>query len=106
MSNSRDENTRTKDFRYIYANGLALQFSGSDVMLVFGNKEDQGNPNQKFLEEIGVMMTHVTAKALSQTLVQVIEHYEKTTGVIIPIEQARKDRVEAMLASLPPAVKS
>jgi len=93
----RSKNARSKDFRYIYANGLAVQFGNNDVALIFGVKEDQATNDEHILEEVAVMMTPLTAKNLAISLTKIIEHFEMTSGVVIPIEQAKIDSIDNAL---------
>jgi hypothetical protein len=54
--------------------GLLAQFGGNDVTLVFGIKEDQVSQDGKLREEIGVIMTPVTAKMMALTLTRTNRH--------------------------------
>ena len=92
--NPRSKNTRSKDFRYIYTNGLGAQIGGNEVILIFGIKEDQTIQDNKLQEEVGVIMTHATAKTLAVTLNKVIENYEKATGNNILVDPAAINQVE------------
>ncbi len=109
------EKIRATEFRYVYANGLKLQFSGSEVILTFGIKEDPTAPDESLREEVAIAMVPSTAKILSRTLARTFEHFEAATGVTIPIDAAREAQLEKILqdsdaaskasatASLPPS---
>jgi hypothetical protein len=92
-------NTRSKDFRYIYTNGLQLQIGTGDVTILFGIKEDQSDPEDKILEEVGVVMTLLSAKLLAYTLSKLLEQVEKTSGSPIPLDPAKIVALETFLSA-------
>jgi Protein of unknown function (DUF3467) len=92
-------NKRSPDFRYLYTNGVKIQFSPHDVMLYFGVKEDPSSADDALLEQIAVAMNPSTAKILAQTLTRTIEHFESATNTEIPVDKARLERLEEILAS-------
>lgn len=99
MDDARKENKRSNDFRYVYANGLATAFTGSEAMIVFGIKENPGDSSQVMREEVAVMMSLLTAKTLALTLTRILEDLEKKTGQNVTIDQAVRDRLEKILAN-------
>jgi hypothetical protein len=97
VDNPRLRNTRSKDFRYVYANGLGAQYGGNEFILIFGIKEDTSPTDGKIMEEVGVVMTANTVKNLAISLTKMIEHLELTTGTKIPVEQDKLDIIEKTL---------
>ncbi len=95
--NPRSKNTRSKDFRYVYANGIGMQFGDNDVTLVFGVKEDPTDIEEKMMEEVAIFLTPSTAKALSMSLAAIIEQAEKSGGKI-PIDQSKMDNLLKVIA--------
>jgi len=86
--NPRLNNARSKDFRYVYTNGITAQFGGHDFTLVFGIKEWQTSNDGKLFEEVGVVMTPTTAKMLAITLTKAVENFEKSSGNVILVDKA------------------
>lgn len=99
MKSPVSKNSRSKDFRYIFANGIGVRFNDNDVTLIFGVKEGDSD-EEAVLEEVGVILTPKTAKLLAETLSQVIQNFEQTTGVTLPTNEAfLKSLEESFLAS-------
>lgn len=92
-------NNRSPDFRYVYANGVKMQFTPNDVMLFFGIKEDPSATEDVLLEQIAIAMNPATAKILAHTLTRTIEHFETTTNIQIPVDKAKLEGLENILAS-------
>ena len=91
------KNERSKDFRYVYANGMKMQFGPIDVILTFGIKEDLASSEEAIFEEVGIVLTPVTAKLLAMSLTRTIEHVEKTSNIEIPIDPAKSAYVDNIL---------
>lgn len=100
------ENTRAKDFRYIYSNGIKLQFSQNEVMLFFGIKEDPTSQEDSLFEQVSVVMSPASAKLLAVTLTRTIEHFESSTHVQIPVDQAKLEYLERILEAVGSPVKA
>ena len=96
--------TRSHDFRFIFANVLGFQFSDNDLRLLFG--VDEGGGIENALEQIGVAMTHRTAKILGQTLTEIIADYESKTGTVIPIEAEQMQGIREILDGATPSSAS
>jgi hypothetical protein len=97
---------RTKDFRYIYSNGQKISFSGNEVILVFGIKEDPSTADDNILEEVGVAMTLATAKLLAVTLTRTVEHFESTNKTVILVDQTRIENLEKILRAAEDRLKA
>ena len=97
---------RSPDFRFIFANVLGFQFSDNDLRLLFAI--DEGEGVETALEQVGVVMTHKTAKLLGRTLIEIITNYEAKTGSIIPLDPDKLKGIQDMLegANLPSASDS
>lgn len=104
--NPRAKNTRSSEFRYVYANGMGVQFGGSDVTLVFGIKENPASPDDKIMEEVAVIMTHVTAKHFALSLAKMITHVEQANGKVIPVENENLDKLERFLNEITKSTKA
>lgn len=89
-------NQKSKDFRFVYANGLAIQF-GNEVMMLFGIREDQSVSGEDMLEEVGIVMTPMTAKALAISLSKTIDHFERSNNVQIPVDASKMGSIDEML---------
>lgn len=75
---------RSSDFRFIFTNVLGVQFSDNDLRLLFAI--DEGDGVDSAFEQMGVAMTHKTAKLLGHMLVEIIASYEARTGVAVPLD--------------------
>jgi hypothetical protein len=87
--NPRLKNSRSKDFKYIYSNGIGAQIGGGEATLIFGIKEDPSVQDDVLLEEIAVIMTIPTLKILSVTLSQIIENIERASNTKIPYDEQK-----------------
>ena len=91
------ENTRSKDFRYVYAGGFSMFFNGQDAIIKFGVKVD-GNLDILH-EEVGVIMTPTTMKLLGKLLVRMSEMVETATGQEIPVDPTKLAAIEHSIQS-------
>lgn len=94
-----NKSPRSKDFRYIYANGIGLQFNGAELMLMFGVKEDFSNKDNIMLEEVGVIMAASSAKLLGLMIAGAVEASEKASGQAIPVDETKLRSLQDMLAA-------
>jgi hypothetical protein len=78
-------NTKAKDFRIIFSNSFSFQFSGHDLILKFGIACDPANPEKGMEEQVGVALTPVGMKALGVSLMQIVQHQEKSSNAPIPV---------------------
>ncbi len=97
MENLGSANTRSNDFRYLYANGIATAFNGIEAIIAFGIKENLGDTSSKIREEVAIVMHPITLKNLAMTLSRVIEDFEQRTGQTIPVDESAKAAVEKAL---------
>lgn len=109
----REKNQKSKDFRYIYANGIVTQFGGNDVTLIFGIKENQSALDNSMNEEVGVIMTPTTAKMLAISLTKLIEGFEKQSKSMIPVNPELSEALDQAVkqahqkaSALPPEKKT
>lgn len=77
---------RATDFRWVFADTIGFTFSENDGRLIFGMAEEPRNA-ETACEQVGVVMTPRTLKALGTIVSATLDHYEKTTGSIIPIDE-------------------
>jgi hypothetical protein len=99
MENPRNNNSRSSEFRYIYANGIAASFTGNEAVLVFGLKENPADPPSGMREEVGVIMVPLVMKTLAVTLTKIVEDFESKAGQVLPVEPA-------VLSALDKAIKA
>jgi hypothetical protein len=86
---------RSADFRFVFTNTLGFQFSDNDARIIFSI--DEGNGVDGALDQVGVAMTHKTLKLLGAIVHEMLEHYETSSGVKIPVDQ---DKIEGFRAVL------
>lgn len=86
---------RSPDFRYLFANTLGFTWSDNDCKLLFGI--DEGNGIENALEQVGIILTHRTAKLLAGHLSTIIEGYEKHAGIEIPYDVEKGDGLKKTL---------
>lgn len=91
---------RAPDFRYIFANTLGFAWSDNDCKLIFGIEEGEGPENA--LEQVGIVLTHKTAKLLANHMLTIISGYEAHTGQEIPYDTEKADALGKVLAELNP----
>jgi hypothetical protein len=91
------ESTRANDFRYVYSNAAKIQFTVNDVTIIHGIKEDQSSNDDHIYEQVGIISNHIAAKHLAHTLTRVIQHYEWSNSVVIPLDQTKLDALENIL---------
>ena len=80
---------RSPNFRYIYANGVALNFNGNECILKFGMKDDPNTPDESMYEEVAIVLSPATAKLIGTLLVKVIAAAEVLSGNAIVIDQTK-----------------
>ncbi len=98
------ENTRSKDFRYVYAGGFSMLFNGQDAIIRFGVKVD--GSLDILHEEVGVIMSPSTMKLLGKLLVRMAEMVETATGQEIPVDPSKLAAIEQSIQSAEQAQRS
>jgi Protein of unknown function (DUF3467) len=98
MPNQRAANTRSQDFRYVFANTFGITFGPQEVQVVFGIQSEPGTDSVTMEEQVGIIYTHVAAKLLAESLLHMIDNFEKATGSIVPLDQSKIDALDEMLA--------
>ena len=86
---------RAPDFKFIYTNALGLQFSDNDLRLLFAIVEGDGA--ESAYEQMGVSMTHRTAKLMGHMLTEIIASYEAKAGITIPLDAEKVTSVRAVI---------
>ncbi len=97
---------RSKDFRYIYANSVKLQFNGSELMLGIGVKENQAESDNDFYEEVTIILSAASAKLWGQMISRVISSSEKATGVQIDIDDTKLENLNEILEKAEESMKN
>lgn len=77
--------TRSPDFRFIFTNAVGLGISDNEFRFMFAFAEDLTSPADN-TEQIGVIMSHKTAKFVMNVMKQAIESYEEASGQVIPFD--------------------
>lgn len=94
-----NNNPKAKDFRFIYANGMGVQFNGLEFMLAVGVKEDQSVENTTFLEEATIILSPSTAKLLGVIINKIIVSNEKITGIPIQVDETKINALDQAIAA-------
>jgi hypothetical protein len=92
--------TRANDFRYVFSSAARIQFTANDVTIIHGIKEDQSSTEDAFYEQVGIISAHGSAKLLAHTLTRIIQHYEWSNAVVIPLDQTKVESLENVLKAL------
>ncbi len=87
---------RTPDFRYIFANTIGFAFTDNESRIIFAISEDM-EKTESATEQVGVILTHKTLKLLGMLINETIEHYERTTGTVIPLDADKAASIRATL---------
>jgi hypothetical protein len=90
---------QSKDFRIVYSNTIGLQFNGSELIVKFSIMNDLSNPAAGHVEQVGVAMTVVNMKALTQALDAMIKHHENITGAPIVINPQVQQTIDKAIAA-------
>lgn len=99
MQNPRTNNTRSKDFRYVYANAFGLGFGNNEVQLIGGIQTNPGTPDPAMEEQVALIFTHTSAKQIAQMLNMLIADLEEANGQTIPIDQEKIKILEGLIAA-------
>lgn len=91
-------NSRSQDFRFVFANSIGFAFTDNESRVLFGINEDAAS-DDSILEQVGVVMTHKTLKLLGTLINEMIGHYERTTGNEIPIDQGKLEEIRRVIES-------
>jgi hypothetical protein len=91
------QNTHAIDFRFVYCNAFAMQFSGADLCVRFGVAHDAADHNKGMQEQVAVFMTPPAMKTLYISLKSIIEHVEKISGVEIQVSPATAEILKKMI---------
>ncbi|HTR11793.1 MAG TPA: hypothetical protein VMI72_00715, partial [Roseiarcus sp.] len=94
-------NTRSREFRFVFSDTTAIQFMGNQAILTFGVVRNPANPDDGAEEQIAVAMTSVGLKSLSYSLNRIIDNFEKTTGSVIPLPDSLIQTIDQAIESAP-----
>ena len=95
-NNPRLKNTQSKDFRYVYANGIAVQSGPGETVLIFGIKEDMASQTESILEEVAVILSLQTVKVLAMTLTTIVDAIE-SSGQIIQYDEEKFRKIQEVI---------
>jgi hypothetical protein len=87
LAKSSDQiRVRSEDYFRYYANSIAINMSGWDVGLIFGEIAGDRDGKAVIEESVKILISRETAKVLNKILTDQIAKYEKVYGVIrIPV---------------------
>ncbi len=97
MISKSSENTRSQDFRYVFANTIGMTFGPTEVQLIFGIQKQTGSDDPSMEEQVGLVVTHPAAKLLAHMIGAVMADYEEATGTVVPIDPAKIAQLQTML---------
>jgi hypothetical protein len=92
-------NSRSQDFRFVFANTFSVSFGQAEAQLIFGIQTNPGTQDVTMEEQVGLITTHPATKLLVQMLAMIIEAHEKATGVEIQVDPARLEQIKQALAA-------
>jgi hypothetical protein len=88
-------NTRAPDFRFIFANTFAIQFTANESQIKFGVAEDAAKPDDSVIEQVGIVLTPAGVKLLARLLSTTVDNFERDAGVSIPVPTS--DEINAIV---------
>ena len=94
------ENTRSQDFRFVYANTFGLSFGPNEAQVKFGIQQNPGTDDTLMEEQVGVIFSHAAIKMFVLMLSKVIANFEEAAGKEIPLDSEKVKRLEEYLVSL------
>ena len=91
------ENTRSQDFRFVFANTFAVTFGPTEVQLIYGIQKKPGSDDPTMEEQVGIIFTHAAAKLIAEMLGLLVKNLEDATGRVIEIEPTKVAGLRQML---------
>ena len=88
---------RDQESKTVYANGIGFALGDNDCRLAFGLVDVQDQDN--LIEQVAVYMTHRTLKVLAYATKDLIDHHERVTGQVVPMDESRMEAIRAMLSA-------
>lgn len=85
MTGTSTKNTRSNDFRQVYANTYNFQFNGIDLVMKFGILHELANPSGGMEEQVSVIVNLSGMKTLALFLSAMTDAHEAATGTKIPL---------------------
>ena len=92
MSIDQKKPTRTPDYRFIPCDSIGHTLKDNSGKRIVGLEDLDGS----VLEQVGVMMTHQTAKLLWFILNEAIPRYEKVSGKPIQLNDEKVNQILAV----------
>ncbi len=88
---------RSADFRYVYSNVFGVQLTTNELIVNFGLSEDVSRPEESNLEQVSVVLTLQSAKTLLTLLRAALEKLEADTGITIPLDETKVQKIVASM---------
>ncbi len=90
-------NTRSQDFRHVFANAFGLTFGPTEVQILCGIQNKPGTDDATMEQQVGLIMSPAGAKLLATMLITVIENFEKSSGTVVPLDPTKLDGLRKMI---------
>jgi hypothetical protein len=92
------DNSRSRDFRYVFANTFSIAFGPAEVQMTAGIQLNPASDSPAMEEQIGFIITHPAAKLLGIMLMKLVTSYEEESGTIIPLEESKVKSIDDAIA--------
>ena len=99
MSPPESANSRSNDFRFVYANTFVVMFSPVEVQLIAGIQNNPGSADARMEEQVGLVMPHAAAKQIVEMMRILLEDLEDQLGAPIPVDMSKMTELKAMVAA-------
>jgi hypothetical protein len=91
------ENTRSRDFRFVYANTFGFKFGPNELQLLGGIQSNPGSEDPSMEEQIGFIISHQAAKLLATVILKMIGSLEEASGAVIPLDAEKLAGLDEMI---------
>lgn len=93
------ENTRSQDFRIVFSNTFSIVFGPTEIQLTCGIQKNPGTNDTTMEEQVGLVITHPSAKLLTKMLSLLIADFEEHSGKEIPLDPGKIKKIEDTIAA-------
>ncbi len=97
MNNSSTKNTRSQDFRRVFANTFSVAFSATEAQIIYGIQSNPGTDDVTMEEQVGVIFTHTAAKLMGQMLTLLVSDFEEASGTEIALDPAKLAGLQTLI---------
>jgi hypothetical protein len=99
ISHLHPKNTRSSDFRFVFSDTSGVQFAVNQAIVTFSIQHNPADLTEGAEEQVAVAMTGVALKALAYSVNRIIDHYEKTSGAVIPLPDGISETMDKAVAA-------